>query len=178
MPAQEILERSRRIENLLFDSTFWAAAHAVYCYVSLPREVQTAGIRKRAYLEGKLLALPRVEGEDLQFHLVSDPAQPLVRSSLNIEEPPADLPSVAPAPEPTRLGRDRALVLVPGLAFDRECHRLGRGRGFYDRFLRRYRQDVVAIGLCLERQLVDGVPRDNRDMRVDAVVTEERTIRA
>jgi 5-formyltetrahydrofolate cyclo-ligase len=176
VPMAQIAERSRRIQSNLITTKLWRDAEVVYCFVSLPREVQTATIRRQTLAEGKVLALPRVAGEDIRFHRVSDPDQPLVRSAFNIEEPPEDLPVHEPARDPTGMPTPAVLVLVPGLAFDHERYRLGRGRGYYDRFLAHYRSEVRAAGLCFEEQLVDQVPRRGWDMRMNAVVTERRLL--
>jgi len=81
------------------------------------------------------------------------------------------VPAAAPA---------RVLVVTPGLAFDAHLHRLGRGRGYYDRFLARLRAvpgvTCTAIAFCLEEQVVDRVPHDEGDQLVDAIVTDRRTI--
>ena len=185
LPMENILEKSKRIEARLFESRWWRRASVVYCYVSMPREVQTAEIRRRAIAEGKTLALPRVAGDEIRFHRMSEPDQPLVRSSFNIDEPAADLPPVEPGggatgDEQTGLppgeAAESALVIVPGLAFDRARYRLGRGRGYYDRFLASGLGCFSTVGVCFEEQLVDEVPREDWDMRIDCVVTDERVI--
>lgn len=189
LPMESILAKSKRIEARLIDSSWWRQARVVYCYVSMPREVQTAEIRRRALAEGKVLALPRVAGDEIRFHRMSEPDQPLVRSSFNIDEPAAHLPSMDPAEDlspveaggdegglPLAAGSGSALVIVPGLAFDFECYRLGRGRGYYDRFLAAGRGSMTTVGVCFEEQLVDEVPRDRWDMRIERLVTDERVI--
>ena len=140
LSREEVLRRSSEIENRLFESTFWQEAKSVYCFVSFAREVQTATIRSRALSEGKPLALPRVTGDEMQFHIVQKDDRPLVRSSFGIYEPAEDLPVVEPSDHPP------ALVVVPGVAFDGSCYRLGRGKGYYDRFLGRYRVSLMAVG--------------------------------
>lgn len=140
----------------------------MYCFVSFSREVQTAGIRNRALSHGKILALPRVVGGEMYFRVVARADQSLVRSSFGIYEPPDDLPLAEPSQHAP------ALVVTPGVAFDPMCYRLGRGRGYYDGFLARYRSSVVAVGVCFEEQLVDAVPRDDWDVRLDAVFSEQR----
>ncbi len=74
--------------------------------------------------------------------------------------------------EPPILVEDLDAVLVPGLAFDLNGRRLGRGGGHYDRFLVRLRPDCLRVGVCFEGQIVDTVPADPWDQPVDAVVTE------
>jgi 5-formyltetrahydrofolate cyclo-ligase len=64
------------------------------------------------------------------------------------------------------------VVIVPGLAFDRSGHRVGYGRGFYDRFLATLRPDALTVGICFSVQLVDEVPHGQGDRPVDLVMTE------
>lgn len=66
------------------------------------------------------------------------------------------------------------LVIVPGVAFDAQGNRLGRGGGFYDRFLKRLAPNTATIGLAFDQQIIDDVPVDERDIRVDMVVTDRR----
>ena len=78
-------------------------------------------------------------------------------------------------------GGKGVLVVAPGLAFDRGCNRLGRGGGYYDRFLRESRRDpslgLMAIGVCFAEQIVERVPCDQADQPVDALVTDTEIIR-
>jgi len=68
------------------------------------------------------------------------------------------------------------LVIVPGVAFDRKGHRLGFGAGYYDRFLPKLRPGVKKIAVAFEVQLVDSVPAEEHDIRMDAILTEEQLI--
>ncbi|MFP4373067.1 MAG: 5-formyltetrahydrofolate cyclo-ligase [Spirochaetaceae bacterium] len=182
LPVDTVLEKSKRIEERLFEGEWWRRAREVYCFVSMPREVQTAEVCRRAIEEGKVLALPRVAGDDICFHRMGEPDRPLVRSRFGIDEPPADLPSIAPGggePGPgsgAGAAAEGALVIVPGLAFDLDRYRLGRGRGYYDRFLAACPRSAMTVGVCFEEQLVEHVPRDDWDVRIDRVITDERVI--
>ncbi len=69
------------------------------------------------------------------------------------------------------------LVIVPGLAFDTAGNRLGRGGGYYDRFLRRLRRSATTVGLAFDAQIVDAVPADDRDFGMDIIVTDRRVCR-
>jgi len=64
------------------------------------------------------------------------------------------------------------IVLLPGVAFDQECYRLGYGGGFYDRFLPRLSPNAIKIGIAFGMQMVDRVPRDPHDIPLDGVCTE------
>jgi len=65
-------------------------------------------------------------------------------------------------------------VVVPGLAFDLKGNRLGRGKGYYDRFLKRLRNDASTCGVAFDCQLLDEVPHGPSDFRLDALVTESK----
>jgi 5-formyltetrahydrofolate cyclo-ligase len=92
----------------------------------------------------------------------------LVETRHGIFEPPADAPTVDSA----RLD----LVVVPGLAFDARGGRLGKGGGFYDRFFGQPSVKAVRVGVGLDEQLVDDVPRDSWDVMLDFLVTPTRTM--
>jgi 5-formyltetrahydrofolate cyclo-ligase len=66
------------------------------------------------------------------------------------------------------------LIVLPALAFDPQGHRLGRGGGYYDRFLARLKPGTVAVGLAFDVQVIDSVPVDGRDAAVDVLVTDRR----
>jgi 5-formyltetrahydrofolate cyclo-ligase len=138
--------------------------------VALPSEVDTAGLIAGARGRGCPLGVPRVVGGDLWFCAAPASDSDLVPGALGVLEPAPDAARLEPS------GRERTLVLVPGLLFDVEGGRLGRGGGYYDRFLSRIRQlpRVSVVGLCYDEQLVESLPRDPWDERVDAVVTQRR----
>jgi 5-formyltetrahydrofolate cyclo-ligase len=101
------------------------------------------------------------------------------RDSFGIPEPPATLEALSESD----LGRASVFVVTPGLAFDRSGGRLGRGRGYYDRFLSSARASaarrgasVFACGLCYAAQVLDELPRNEFDVPVDLIVTEEGLI--
>lgn len=106
-----------------------------------------------------LVSYPRCEGEALSLHLVSALSE-LLPGRFGIREPPT-------GPTPERLD----LIVVPGLAFTPAGYRLGRGAGFYDRFLSAVPSTTVKIGVCFEFQLMAEIPHESHDARVDSVVT-------
>ena len=110
---------------------------------------------------GKTFLYPRVEGDDLHF-LIVESAHDLRPGKWNLHEPTGDEPRV---PE---------LVLVPGLGFDPDGHRLGRGKGFYDRWLADH-SDIATLGVCFDFQIVPHIPVEPHDRRMDGVVTDQRT---
>ena len=69
------------------------------------------------------------------------------------------------------------LVLVPGIAFDKNGHRIGYGYGYYDRFLGKLNKNITKIGLCNEFQLVEKIPEEKHDVPMDVIITEKRVIK-
>ncbi|MGI6031964.1 MAG: 5-formyltetrahydrofolate cyclo-ligase [Coriobacteriales bacterium] len=70
------------------------------------------------------------------------------------------------------------LILIPGIGFDAQGHRLGQGGGYYDRFLPHIRRDCLTIGIAFDEQVLDSIPNDIHDCRVDYIVTPTRLITA
>lgn len=69
------------------------------------------------------------------------------------------------------------LVLVPGIVFDENGHRIGYGYGYYDRFLRKLNKNKTKIGLCYDFQLVDKIPEEKHDVPMDIIITEKRIVK-
>ena len=148
------------------------SARVVLGFAPLPDEPDIAPLLIRAMAEGKAVAVPRVDWEqpaivpaqvrDWHIDLVADQRQLLV--------PSADCPLV-PVDAID-------VILVPGLAFDRAGRRLGRGGGFYDRFLATAPARAARVGVAFEAQVVDSVPVGDQDCTVSALVTEAGTLGA
>lgn len=139
-------------------------------YAAIPGEVGTDLIRKNYMADGMLLFYPKVmEDENLAFYRNGE-RDGWVRGKYGLLEPRAH-----PGVEGLRSGFD--LVVVPGVAFDSMGRRLGRGYGYYDRFLAGLPGSVVTVGLAFSWQLLPEVPVDSWDVPVDVVVTEDRAIR-
>lgn len=144
-------------------------------YVSFRSEVSTNGIIDRFLKMGVKVAVPRVEGEDIRFYHISSPDD-LTEGYMGILEPkpgcrPWEKKSIDPAaglPD----GIIDTVILVPGSVFDKKGNRIGYGGGFYDRFLAA-QQGTYTIGLAYECQMVDEIPADEWDRKVDMVITPE-----
>ncbi len=178
MGAGDAAERSELIAARLQRTSFWGNAEAVLSFLSVPGEVDTGPIIRAAVSAGKLVAAPRIEGHAMRFHLLPRARDGLERGGLGILQPAAASPIFDPA---MIASKSRGiLVVVPGLAFDRLLNRLGRGKGYYDRFLRDARKAapgrLAAVAVCFSLQLIDAVPFDPADQRVDCIVTEEETV--
>lgn len=175
----QIKGKSQTLAELLFQTPWWTAAQWVFVYIPMGGEVDTRHIVSRAYRDRKQVAIPRMEGEDLAFYFYDGKTENLLPNQFGILEPDPTWKLVDPF-SPT--GK-RLLVLAPGLAFDRQGRRLGRGKGFYDRFLRGLRaahppdSDSWAVGLAFDEQLVDRVPVSAHDERLEGIVTDREVIR-
>lgn len=142
------------------------AAPRIFAYWSQGRECDTHAIAAAASAAGKTVALPVVLGDgEMAFHVHDGALRP---GALTIPEPSADTPVLTPGPGD--------LMVVPALCCDGEGYRMGRGGGYYDRYLAAWRP--FAVCLCREALLEEKVPREWNDCPVSAVITERRLIRA
>ncbi len=157
-----------------------AEAELLLVFLSMPGEIDTGPLIEAALLAGKRVAAPRIEGEALAFVPLSADWKHWPRDRYGIPEPPAAARALSLA----ELGAARTLVVAPGLAFDPAGRRLGRGKGFYDRFLRAARAAaasrggrLVVCGYALPEQLVDEVPAGPEDETVELVVAGANLVR-
>jgi 5-formyltetrahydrofolate cyclo-ligase len=173
LAEEDLRDRSRRVAERFALTAAWAAADTVLCFLSMPHEIRTGTLIASARAAGKRVAVPRIEGDDIRFLVMPGQARGLERDRWGIPVPGSDWPVLDLA------SSDRMLVAAPGLAFDREGNRLGRGKGYYDRFLvgaRAQNPGITTIAVCLSEQLVPAVPHEESDQRLDGIVTENETI--
>ena len=137
-------------------------------FVSMPLEIDT-----RPLFTGKSMIVPYCEAEDIVPLRIQSFDELETSGTLKILEPKLTIRQDATR---VALPEDIDVVLVPGLAFDQSGNRLGRGKGYYDRFLRRLLPGTVTIGLALEAMIRDTIPHDGDDYPVNMVVTESRVI--
>jgi 5-formyltetrahydrofolate cyclo-ligase len=166
LTAERCSEVGALVQERLLATEWFAAARTVALYSPIRGEVPTGAIAARALSEGKQLAYPCVDGELLGFFVVTDPLD-LEPGAFGVLEPPRRLQLALAALD---------LIVVPGLAFDRQGHRLGYGRGFYDRTLVESRPGCVAVGLAYDFQLTAALPVQKHDRALAAVVTETGVI--
>ena len=158
------------IAGCLAESPAFAEAQTVALFASLVGEPDMDPCFALAVAAGKRVVLPRCEGEEtLVFHVVGTRAK-LVPGAFGVLEPPAALPRLEVA--------HIELALVPGVAFDEEGGRLGRGRGYYDAAFPAGSGGPTLFGAGFEFQLVERVPTGPADRRLDAVLTERGWRRA
>lgn len=154
---EQLSVQSEVIMGKLASHPDFVRAQCVMLYASLPDEVQTLSFLDK-WKNHKQIILPTVIGDDIiPVELTTD--SQMVEGDFHILEP-ENHPYVGPLD----------LIVVPGMAFDKAGHRLGRGRGYYDRFLIKY-PDVRTIGICFDFQFLESIPTEPHDRVVDEVIT-------
>lgn len=143
--------------KVLFALPAWQNADTVLCFAALPDEPDTAAILRRALAAGKRLLLPRVLSQTEMDWVEITALTQLVPGHFGIAEPPAELPPTDPAALPGRL-----LALVPCMAAGQDGTRLGRGGGYYDRFLAHYTGEKLL--LCPAALVLPALPRERWDI--------------
>ena len=159
------------IQDRVLRAEFYRRAKAVVLYSPIGNEVDTSAIFADASY-GPVF-YPRLEANSRELAICAiQRADELVRGKHGILQP---VPAAEPIDPASLAG---AMVLVPGVAFTARGERLGRGGGHYDRLLARLPRSAVTVGLAYSFQLMDQLPHNERDRRVDHVITEAAIHRA
>ena len=161
------LDSSRLIQQRLVAEEVFAKARTVALYSPVYNEVATGLVAGKALKLGKALAYPRVYGDNLEFIVVHS-LDELFPGTFGVLEPAGH--------EVIKLS-DLELVVVPGVVFDKRGHRLGYGRGYYDRTLTRCSKDCTKVGFAYDFQVVETLPSAEHDEELSILITEENTLR-
>ena len=159
---------SAKIAERIFALDEYKSCDCVFAYFSVFSEVSTVSIIKRARKDDKAVALPQCEKEGNAMHFfLTEKESELENGRFNgIFEPKKGLLKAQ--------ATKKTLILVPALAYGRNGSRLGKGMGFYDRFLAESKG--VPVGLCFEENLADALPETGLDRRVRIIITENETL--
>jgi 5-formyltetrahydrofolate cyclo-ligase len=149
----------------------FAHAGVVMLYMPLATEVDVTPVALRCFQMGKQVCVPKVDW--VRRDMTAIEVSSFDDHYMDLDEHGLRTPSTGRPVVPTTID----LVIVPGLAFDATGHRLGRGGGFYDRFLLRLKRRAVTAAIAFDAQVIDEVPTDARDTAVDIVVTDRRVTR-
>ncbi|MDE5699082.1 MAG: 5-formyltetrahydrofolate cyclo-ligase [Lachnospiraceae bacterium] len=165
---EEVAAKSEAIVQKVIKTPEYKEADNILLYADFCREVMTRGIFEDALLHRKRIYFPRVDKltNTMEFYQVISIRQ-LVRGYMDILEPREDIRSRYQF-QP----REDTLAILPGVAFDTSGYRIGYGKGFYDRFLANRRQ-LSTMALAYSCQIIDEIPRDEHDIKMDKIVTEE-----
>lgn len=163
---EERARKSRLIWRKLARLTAFRRAAWICSYVALPYEVQTWHMIEKMLEAGKRVAVPSVvqRSLDLALYEIKEPSADLAPGAFGVLEPAA-------AGRKTVKASQLDLVLVPALAFDKQGHRLGHGKGYYDRLLSQLPDTVPTVGLAYDFQLLDRLPVEPHDHAVRRVLT-------
>ena len=143
-------------------SNEYKESNVIALYASILNEPLTSIIDMHARENGKTVAYPRVENDDIIFYQAN--VIDLVPGTFGISEPDGEGDPIDP--------QSIDFILIPGLAFTLNHERLGQGKGHYDRFIPKLRKDCHTVGFALDVQIVHEVPIDPWDISMDAVITE------
>jgi len=168
IPAAERSALAARAEARLLTLPELRGAETVLLFYSFGSEIPTAVLVRRLLERGRRVLLPYLtDGNSMEAAEIR-PGDPLEQTEYGPKEP-ARRVAVDPA--------EVDLVVTPGLAFDRAGGRLGYGGGYYDRYLARLQPHALRVGICFAAQVVDEVPLEDADQRVDVVVTDTEVVR-
>lgn len=161
LSAAELAVMSEDICSKVLALASWQEAGTLLLYYPLPDEVDVRVLIKDAFESGKKVLLPVVKGDELELHLYEGEAS-LKEGAFGIMEPTG--PLFAP-----KHYDEIELAIIPGMAFDSAGHRLGRGKGYYDRLLPNLKATKL-IGICFPFQFLEEVPAEAHDISVCKVI--------
>ncbi|MEM2062381.1 MAG: 5-formyltetrahydrofolate cyclo-ligase [Candidatus Nitrosocaldus sp.] len=166
LSREEMVKASSIIQEKVLETDEFNSSSIVGLYSPIGSEVDTSTLAKRLIESCRVLAYPRIEDKyTMVFARVRDPVIDLTLGRYGILEPLDSCEMVKPD-----------LIIVPGLVWDEHGYRIGYGKGYYDRYLRR-NPDAAMIGLAYDFQVLSSIPHSEMDVRVKLIVTERRSIR-
>ncbi len=169
LPETELTEKSKQIKKRLYKTEEFQQASTILFYVSYDNEVYTHDMIKETLSSGKNVVVPITEKEKHCLILSKlNSWDDLECSTYSILEPKKNYIH--------EVSIDKIdLILVPGVVFDESGNRIGHGHGYYDSLLRKSKK-ALHIGLAFEVQIIDSIPAEDHDVKVNKIVTEERII--
>ena len=146
-------------------------AKNIMLYLDFNNEVSTDSLIKKLLNLGKIVSSPITLKEERKLipSQITDLKNGIQYGAYNIREPKPECSHAINI-------KDLDVVIVPAVAYDKNCYRLGYGGGFYDRFLENLRKDAVTIGIAFDLQIFDEVPKEAHDAQLDYIVTESRIL--
>ena len=161
---EEVKERSEACVSKVLQFPELIEAKTVCVYMPAGNEIDTAEIIRYCKENGKRLAAPRVNGDTMEFYYFTDETD-MEQGAYDIWEPTGT----------EAVEDEESLVIMPGVAFDLSCNRIGYGKGYYDRYLSAHPR-MKKVALAYDFQIVGRIKREVHDVRPDVVVTESRVI--
>lgn len=184
LSENELISQSSIIINKILRLNEFINSSSILVYISMPGEVITTKLIKTELSEEKIISVPVVKENEKDLYLTklsSDHKSELLSNSFK-ENSKFWKQSNFGVLEPTENSLDQTdinkidLIIVPGLAFDRTCMRLGYGGGYYDRLLSKRNKNTIAVAVGFNFQIIDNVPFSSYDQKVDLIITENDII--
>ncbi|MCG8452507.1 MAG: 5-formyltetrahydrofolate cyclo-ligase [Spirochaetales bacterium] len=157
--------------SLLMQTPQWKECAHLLTYLAFREELDTHPLIEAAFHAGKTVYAPVIQKSSMEFLCLESPSGPFVEGKWGLREP-------HPSAEIWTPNSELTVMIVPGMAFDEKGQRLGRGGGYYDRFLRRFQnlnQTLWRVGYAFEAQVVEKVPTLPHDQPIDALITNKKT---
>ncbi len=156
------------IYDALLKLSEYKSAENIFIYISSGDEVSTEAMIQAMLNDKKNVFVPLCYGAGIMDAVQLNDTDELRRGLYGIPEPPCDNQCISP--------EKLSLIIVPGVCFSEEGGRLGRGAGYYDRYISRAK-GVATVGLCRENNLISSINTDAHDEQIDIIITEKRTLR-
>lgn len=166
---KDLAKCSLDTSKILMHHKIWKESDIILAFLTFGKEFETDHLIKEALQSGKKVAVPRIYGKEMKFHYISSLDDEFEINRWMIREPLSEVDFWTPAD-------GDALMLTPGLAFNSKGGRLGRGGGFYDRFLSTRGKNLFTVALCFEKQIREDFPVEPRDYTIDSVCSNERIL--
>jgi 5-formyltetrahydrofolate cyclo-ligase len=162
-------EFSHNIQNQILNLSIIKSIEQIHCYCGYNSEVSTFQLMKQLMLTGKQMAVPIVQSNSkILLHSSIQPSTIFIKGLYN-----TPIPTNPNFISIEQLNRQKVVVLVPLVGFDKHCNRIGYGGGYYDRFLHQIPLSLK-IGLAFSCQEIDAIPSNETDIPLDYVVTEQK----
>ncbi|MCM1253045.1 MAG: 5-formyltetrahydrofolate cyclo-ligase [Clostridium sp.] len=175
LPYADRMQKSERIIRSLVKTELYKKADVILTYANYQSEVITALLIEQAITGKKRVYAPKVTGNEMDFYRISG-LKSLTAGYKGILEPQ----TTEPFDENTKYAQN-ALMIMPGAVFDESRHRIGYGKGFYDRYLSRMERLGIfmdTVALCYECQVLPHIPHEIHDKKASYIITEKRVIKA
>lgn len=162
MTVEEIESASQRLTEKFLATDAYKNARSIYAYLPYNQEIRTWNLVRQAFADGKRVAVPKCYDDVMKFLWIEN-LDRIAPGAFKIPEPIDDEPEADDG---------SALILMPGLAFDPQGHRLGYGGGFYDKYLADH-PDHTLVALCYDFQMFDHIETEAHDIPVDLVIADK-----
>ncbi len=161
----EIIKKNNKIKRKLCSLRGFNEAKIINCYLSKSNEVSTYRIIKDLLKNKKIVSVPYINQKKIKASRIYDISN-LKKGPYGIYQPEIILPLKEKLID---------VIIVPGIAFDKKMNRIGYGKGYYDKYLKKLK--ALKIGLCYDFQLFEKIPATKHDIKMDIIITEKRMIK-